>query len=75
VNDLWNIINYMKAPQIPVAKYRQICDLQGFFLRTGGFLLADVPETREGLGKMKGAGYRTIPVDLLDLPHNKFSGL
>lgn len=66
----------MKAPQIPIAKYRQICDLQGFFLRTGGFLLADVPEICEGLGKkMKGVGYRTIPVDLLDLPHNKFSGL
>ena len=24
-------------------KYRQICDLQGFFLIKGGFLVADVP--------------------------------
>lgn len=24
-------------------EYRQICDLQGFFLVTGGFLVADVP--------------------------------
>ena len=28
-------------------EYRQICDLQGFFLATGGFLVADVPEVRE----------------------------
>lgn len=25
-------------------KYRQICDLQGFFLKIGGFLVADVPK-------------------------------
>ena len=28
-------------------KYRQICDLQGFFLVQGGFLVADVPEILE----------------------------
>lgn len=40
--DLKNIKNYMTLD--PVAKaYRQICDLQGFFLVNGGFLVADVP--------------------------------
>ena len=28
-------------------EYRQICDLQGFFLATGGFLVADVPDVLE----------------------------
>lgn len=28
-------------------KYRQICDLQGFFLAAGGFLVADVPDVLE----------------------------
>ena len=37
VNVLENIINYMyiKIPQNSIAKCRQICNLQGFFLRTG----------------------------------------
>ena len=41
VNDLEIIINYMhmKAPKNSIAKCRQICNLQGFFLRTGGFFL------------------------------------
>ena len=40
--DLTNIKNYMTLN--PAAKeYRQICDLQGFFLVNGGFLVADVP--------------------------------
>ena len=40
--DLKNIKNYMTLD--PVAKaYRQICDLQGFFLVNGGYLVADVP--------------------------------
>lgn len=30
--------------------YKQICDLQGFFLKKGGFLVADTPEIKENMG-------------------------
>jgi hypothetical protein len=26
------------------SKYSQICDLQGFYLKNGGFLISDVPQ-------------------------------
>ncbi|XP_078367367.1 uncharacterized protein LOC144651300 [Oculina patagonica] len=40
--DLSNIKKYMMVDPTK-DKYRQICDLQGFFLVKGGFLVADVP--------------------------------
>ena len=40
--DLKKIKNYMMIDPNK-NKYRQICDLQGFFLIKGGFLVADVP--------------------------------
>lgn len=40
--DLKKIKNYMMIDPSE-NKYRQICDLQGFFLLKGGFLVADVP--------------------------------
>lgn len=40
--DLNKIKNYMMIDPAK-NKYRQICDLQGFFLVKGGFLVADVP--------------------------------
>ena len=40
--DLKKIKNYMMIDPNK-NKYRQICDLQGFFLVKGGFLVADVP--------------------------------
>ena len=39
-DNLKAIKTYMEAPP---TKYRQICDLQGFFLNQGGFLVNDVP--------------------------------
>ena len=55
--DLEVIRNYMMLKP-DKNEYRQICDLQGFFLVNGGFLLADIPyirdgknEGREGIGK------------------------
>ncbi|XP_078368282.1 uncharacterized protein LOC144652130 [Oculina patagonica] len=47
VGDLESIKMYMegKAPN-----YRQICDLQGFFLKNGGFKVTDVPCTAENIG-------------------------
>lgn len=58
VADLAKIKKYMEVPpEIAIKKgspetpkYRQICDLQGFFLKAGGFLGADVPEIGEDLG-------------------------
>ena len=55
--DLVIIKNYMMLN--PTAnKYRQICDLQGFFLVNGGFVVNDISyirdgldESREGIGK------------------------
>ena len=44
--DLSKIKTYMKVDTTR-NKYRQICDLQGFFLATGGFLVADVPDVLE----------------------------
>lgn len=41
-DDLSNIKKYMMVNQTADV-YRQICDLQGFFLVKGGFLVADVP--------------------------------
>ena len=38
--DLDNIMKYMKQDG---TSYRQICDLQGFFMKTGGFKIKDVP--------------------------------
>ena len=47
VANLQTIKNYMVAG---APKYRQICDFQGFFLKTGGFLINDVPDIGEDLG-------------------------
>ncbi|XP_067033783.1 uncharacterized protein [Acropora muricata] len=44
--DLSKIKTYMTVDKTR-NKYRQICDLQGFFLATGGFLVADVPDVLE----------------------------
>lgn len=45
--DLSKIKTYMTVNPT-MNEYRQICDLQGFFLVTGGFLVADVPDVLEG---------------------------
>ena len=45
--DLNNILNYMQEES---ARYRQICDLQGFFLVNGGFIVADTPQIKEDMG-------------------------
>ena len=45
--DLMTIKAYMEAG---ATKYRQICDLQGFFLINGGFLVNDVPDISERIG-------------------------
>ena len=44
--DLSKIKTYMNLNPT-MNKYRQICDLQGFFLAAGGFLVADVPDVIE----------------------------
>lgn len=44
--DLSKIKTYMNVNPT-MNKYRQICDLQGFFLAAGGFLVADVPDVLE----------------------------
>ena len=49
--DLDTMKTYMEAP---ATKYRQICDLQGFFLLNGGFLVNDVPDILEHM-KLTGA--------------------
>ena len=41
-DDLVNITNYMKIDP-GKHKFRQICDLQGFFVVDGGFLVGDIP--------------------------------
>lgn len=41
-NDLTTIESYMRNNPNE-NQYRQICDLQGFFLQSGGFLVSDVP--------------------------------
>ena len=48
-NSLMTIVNYMNVNPGQNA-YRQICDLQGFFLQSGGFLVADVPAIEENIG-------------------------
>ena len=42
-----SLFNYMRAEE---TKYRQICDLQGFFLKDGGFKVMDVPAIVENMG-------------------------
>ena len=44
--DLSKIKTYMTVNPVK-NEYRQICDLQGFFLATGGLLVADVPDVLE----------------------------
>lgn len=39
--DLQKIVGFMTQS---VGKYSRICDLQGFYLRSGGFLINDVPQ-------------------------------
>ncbi|XP_028410835.1 uncharacterized protein LOC114533505 [Dendronephthya gigantea] len=49
VADLTSIKKFMEVNPTQ-NKYRQICDLQGFFLKEGGFLVNDVPSVKD-LGK------------------------
>ena len=44
--DLSKIKTYMNVNPT-MNKYRQICNLQGFFMAAGGFLVADVPDVLE----------------------------
>lgn len=44
--DLTNIKTFMRLNPCN-DMYRQICDLQGFFLQSGGFIVADVPSVEE----------------------------
>ena len=46
-NDLNKIKEYMVAPQ---GQYHLICDLQGFFLYAGGFLVNDPRDIKENVG-------------------------
>ena len=46
--DLTNIMEYMKKNPSE-DEYRQICDLQGFFLATGGFLVGDIPSVNNNI--------------------------
>ena len=46
--DLTNIMKYMKKNPSE-DEYRQICDLQGFFLATGGFLVGDIPSVNNNI--------------------------
>ena len=50
IYDLDKIIKYMEMAPSQNA-FRQICDLQGFFLKTGGFLVNDTPEIQEKIQK------------------------
>ncbi|XP_078364807.1 uncharacterized protein LOC144649224 [Oculina patagonica] len=50
VHDLRNIQSFMTYGSDEPTQYRQICDLQGFFLNYGGFLVADVPYIAEHIG-------------------------
>ena len=45
VRDLEKIIKYMQE-----GDYFQVCDLQGFFLKQGGFKVSDVPEIKKNIG-------------------------
>ena len=49
--DLVKIKDYMLE-----GKYLQICDLQGFFLKKGGFKVNDVPAIKQ-LGYIEGSGH------------------
>ena len=49
INDLTTIRDYMNVnPSQNV--YRQICDLEGFFLQNGGFIVIDAPAVAENIG-------------------------
>jgi hypothetical protein len=54
-DDLQKILNFMK---LSGNVYNRICDLQGFFMKTGGFLIAD-PD---------GVKYKTSPTDTCSDP-------
>jgi hypothetical protein len=49
IDDLNKIVKFMQ-PSSP-DNYKQICDLQGFFLKIGGFLINDTPEINENIAK------------------------
>ena len=51
--DLDNIMKYMKQDG---TSYRQICDLQGFFMKTGGFKVNDVPTIQTGMSLTESCG-------------------
>ena len=49
IADLKKIVAFME-PTLTGGTYKQICDLQGFFLISGGFLVADTPVIEENIG-------------------------
>jgi hypothetical protein len=49
INDLRKIVTFMQPS--PDDSYKQICDLQGFFLKNGGFLINDTPNINENISK------------------------
>jgi hypothetical protein len=38
-------------PALENGNYKQICDHQGFFLKDGGFIVADTPDINENIAK------------------------
>lgn len=52
------IINFMQATR---GKFNRICDLQGFYLQDGGFLINDVPELIVGQSKKPDCGGDGMP--------------
>ena len=50
IADLTKIVAFMQ-PGLENGNYKQICDLQGFFLKNGGFLVADTPDIIQNIAK------------------------
>ena len=48
IADLTKIVAFMQ-PAVQNGNYNQICDLQGFFLKDGGFLVADTPQIQKDI--------------------------
>ena len=49
IADIKKIVAFME-PTSTGGTYKKICDLQGFFLISGGFLVADTPEIKKDIG-------------------------
>jgi hypothetical protein len=50
IADLTKIVAFMQ-PALENGNYKQICDLQGFFLKNGGFLVSDTPDIIQNIAK------------------------